>query len=177
MIHLLHGIFSIHLLSPCGPPQTHSPGIETPATSLFCPTIGCRHLYSSNRFKLKSKVTQHHLVYVKISLSLWATRPWGGGSIYYYKTEQPTKPQHLLFGICCKSSGELSLPFPFFAPFSLSLLFSFSPSFLPFPLPPSLPFSSSCSFSFWRQNLSMEFWMGTCYVDQVGPPLPLEGWD
>ena len=73
-------------------------------------------------------------MYVKISLSLWATRPWGGGSIYYYKTEQPTKPQHLLFGICCKSSRELPLPFPLLCP-----LLPF-PSFPPSPFPPSLLF-------------------------------------
>ena len=40
------------------------------------PDIGCQHLYSTSSFKLRSKVTQHHLVYMRTSSSLGATRPW-----------------------------------------------------------------------------------------------------
>jgi hypothetical protein len=45
---------------------------------LFCPAIGCRHFYSTNSFKLRSKVTYLHLVYVRTLFSL-GQPDWGWG--------------------------------------------------------------------------------------------------
>lgn len=42
---------------------------------LFCLAIGCWHLYLTTSFTLKSKVTYHYLVYMRILSSLKATRP------------------------------------------------------------------------------------------------------
>lgn len=66
MIHLPHGVFS-SLLSPRGLSPDPKPQEQKPHLPLLCPAIGCRHLYSTNSFILRSRVTYHHLEFVRIS--------------------------------------------------------------------------------------------------------------
>lgn len=56
--------------SPPGLCLRHQVQKPKPYLLLFCLATGCRHLYPTNNFKLRSKVSKHHLVYVRISSSL-----------------------------------------------------------------------------------------------------------
>jgi hypothetical protein len=70
---LLHGAFSSFphpSPHPRFPASDHKPQELKPNLPLFCPALGWSHLYSTNSFKLRSKVTEHHLVYVRMSSSL-----------------------------------------------------------------------------------------------------------
>jgi hypothetical protein len=82
---LPHGIF---LSSPQWSPQTPSPG--TPNLCLFCPDVGFQHLYLTNSFKLRSKVT----LYCVESLIPESNQALGA-SIYHYNTYQKIKPQQM----------------------------------------------------------------------------------
>lgn len=88
------GVFSLHLLSlllwSSHRPQAREPKPHLPP---FRPAIGCGHLYSTNSFKLRSKVTQPRLVSVRISSSL-GNQTWGP-VFSITNTQQKIKPQHL----------------------------------------------------------------------------------
>jgi len=95
MIHLPHGRclpLPSTLSFSFGSPQTLSLGLM-PHLSLFCPAIDCWHLYSTNNFKLRSKIIQNHLVYVRILSSL--RQPVFSFTIQKTKTQQtlPMKSQ------------------------------------------------------------------------------------
>lgn len=74
-----HLFLSPSSLPSCGPLQPHPPQTRVPyPLPFFLPSyIGCRHLYSTNSFKYRSKLTYHHCVYMQIISSLGASRPWG----------------------------------------------------------------------------------------------------
>lgn len=83
----------------CFPPswfsQTPSLGTQEPHLSLFCPAIGWRHLYLTNRFKLRSKVT---LGILEDFLLAEATRPWG--SVFSITTHSNRPNLHTIH--CCR---------------------------------------------------------------------------
>ena len=85
-----YSLSTFSLLSLCGPASDPKPGGSKPCLSLFCPAIGCRHLYSTNSFKLRSKFTYHILVYMRISWCLEATRPWGPVFIITVHSNRPS---------------------------------------------------------------------------------------
>lgn len=115
-------IFSSLLWAPSTPPpQTRVPY----PLPFFLPSyIGCRHLYSTNSFKYRSKLTYHHCVYMQIISSLGASRPWGP---QYIAKDQTSTVVNIFFSSAMEVNQQSFLfifQFPsYFFSFLLKIIF------------------------------------------------------
>jgi hypothetical protein len=93
----------------CLRPQDWGPKPHLP---LFCPATGCRPLCSNNSFKLRSKVTQYHLVCQRIAedLLLRAVRYWGQYLALQYTTTDQTSVLGGSVGAYVLNRCALNLP-------------------------------------------------------------------